>query len=404
MEAVSSLHLALEMKEMGKLAKAQKLFQHAMALCPRHPDILTNYGEFYENTQDFMMADHFYVQALTYAPHHTKALVNRKRTLPVVEELDERRLKRIDGKREQLLQLPESSFALRRIRKEAYFQHIYHSAGIEGNTMTLSQTRQIVETRLAVGGKSIMEHNEILGLDAAMRFINMSLVNRIGRIKVEDILTIHRHLMGFVDPEEAGKFRRTQVFVGNHVPPRPDHLTLQMEQFIEWLNSEEALSLHPIHYAAIAHYKLVYIHPFLDGNGRTSRLLMNWILMQADYPAVIIRKQDRHLYYEHLNTANKGDVRPFIRFIADCTEKTVDVYLWATREHYYQILELEEEAKAIDQKHKQEGSGSPPSSPSSVDGEENKPKQVIFNSNSNNLHEQHEHNQQQEPPATANSI
>ncbi len=403
LEAVSSLHLALEMKENGKLAKAKKLFQHAMALCPRHPDILTNYGEFYENTQDFMMADHFYVQALTYAPHHTKALVNRKRTLPVVEELDERRLKRIDGKREQLLQLPESSFALRRIRKEAYFQHIYHSAGIEGNTMTLSQTRQIVETRLAVGGKSIMEHNEILGLDAAMRFINMSLVNRIGRIRVEDILTIHRHLMGFVDPEEAGKFRRTQVFVGNHVPPRPDHLTLQMEQFIEWLNSEEALSLHPIHYAAIAHYKLVYIHPFLDGNGRTSRLLMNWILMQADYPAVIIRKQDRHLYYEHLNTANKGDVRPFIRFIADCTEKTVDVYLWATREHYYQILELEEEAKAIDQQHKQEGSGSPPS-PSSSDGEENKQKQVIRNSNSNNLHEQHEHNQQQKPPTTANSF
>jgi len=152
-----------------------------------------------------------------------------------------------------------------------------------------------------------------------------------------------------VDPEEAGRFRRSQVFVGNHVPPKPDEIKVQMEQLIEWLNSEEALSLHPIHYAAIAHYKLVYIHPFLDGNGRTSRLLMNWILMQADYPAVIIRKQDRQLYYDHLNTANKGDVRPFIRFIADCTEKTVDVYLWATREHFYQILELEEEMKAIDQ-------------------------------------------------------
>lgn len=81
----------------------------------------------------------------------------------VVEELDEKRLSRIDGKREQLLQLSETNRALRRIRKEAYFQHIYHSAGIEGNTMTLAQTRLIVETRLAVGGKSIIEHNEILG-------------------------------------------------------------------------------------------------------------------------------------------------------------------------------------------------------------------------------------------------
>ncbi|ODN05094.1 Adenosine monophosphate-protein transferase FICD [Orchesella cincta] len=354
LEAISSLHLAMEMKEMGKLGKAQKLFKHAMALCPRHPDILTNYGEFYEKSQDYMMADHLYVQALTYAPHHTKALANRKRTLPVVEELDERRLKIIDGKREQLLQLPQSSYALRRVRKEAYFQHIYHSAGIEGNTMTLSQTRQVLETRIAVGGKSIVEHNEILGLDAALRFINMSLVNRIGRISVDDILSIHKHLMGFVDPEEAGKFRRTQVYVGNHVPPRPKDIASQMDQLIEWLNSEEALSLHPIHYAAIAHYKLVYVHPFLDGNGRTSRLLMNWILMQADYPAVIIRKQDRQLYYDHLNAANKGDVRPFIRFIADCTEKTVDVYLWATREHFYQILELEEELKAIEQQKQEE--------------------------------------------------
>lgn len=119
-----------------------------------------------------MMADHLYVQALTYSPRHTKALINRKRTLPVVEELDEKRLNRIDAKREQLLQLSETNRALRRIRKEAYFQHIYHSAGIEGNTMSLAQTRLIVETRMAVGGKSIIEHNEILGLDAAMRFVN----------------------------------------------------------------------------------------------------------------------------------------------------------------------------------------------------------------------------------------
>jgi hypothetical protein len=343
LEAVSSVHAALEMKEQGKVSKAQKLFQHAMALCPRHADVLTNYGEFFEETrQDYLMADHLYVQALTYAPRHTKALINRKRTLPVVEELDEKRIKRIDAKREQLLQLSETNKSLRRIRKEAYFQHIYHSAGIEGNTMTLAQTRMIVESRMAVGGKSIIEHNEILGLDDAMRFINSSLVNRIGQISVKDILLVHKHLMGYVDIGEAGRFRRTQVFVGNHIPPPPEEIPTQMTQLVDWLNSEEALSLHPIHYSAIAHYKLVYIHPFLDGNGRTSRLLMNWVLMQANYPPVIIRKQDRHLYYDHLNTANKGDIRPFIRFIGDCTEKTMDVYLWATQEHY-PILELEDE-------------------------------------------------------------
>lgn len=147
--------------------------------------------------------------------------------------------------------------------------------------------------------------------------------------------------MGYVDPGDAGQLRTTQVFVGNHIPPAPDELLEQMSQFVDWLNSEEALSLHPIHYSAIAHYKLVYIHPFLDGNGRTSRLLMNWVLMQANYPPVIIRKQDRMFYYEHLTTANKGDLRPFIRFIGDCTEKTMDVYLWATQEH--NVLELDDE-------------------------------------------------------------
>jgi Fic family protein len=86
-----------------------------------------------------------------------------------------------------------------------------------------------------------------------------------------------------------------------------------MKDFVRWLNSAESLSQHPIRFAALAHYKLVYIHPFSDGNGRTSRLLMNLILMQSGYPPVIIRKQDRAKYYDYLQQANEGDVRPFIR-------------------------------------------------------------------------------------------
>ena len=77
----------------------------------------------------------------------------------------------------------------------------------------------------------------------------------------------------------------------------------------------------------------VYVHPFVDGNGRTSRLLMNLILMQNGFPPVIVRKQDRLLYYQHLVTANDGDIRRFIRFIADCAENTLDAYLLATKEN-----------------------------------------------------------------------
>ena len=90
--------------------------------------------------------------------------------------------------------------------------------------------------------------------------------------------------------------------------------------------------MHPIEFAAIAHYRLVVIHPFYDGNGRTSRLLMNLILMQAGYPPVAIQIDDRLRYYETLELANNGDIRPFIRFIAECTERTLDEYLLATIE------------------------------------------------------------------------
>merc|ERR1712243_185390 len=100
-----------------------------------------------------------------------------------------------------------------------------------------------------------------------------------------------------------------------------------MQAFQRWLISPDIELLHAIELAALAHYKLVFIHPFLDGNGRTSRLLMNLFLMRAGSPPAIIRKESRYDYYEYLQTANLGDVRPFIRFIAKCTEESLDEYL-----------------------------------------------------------------------------
>lgn len=111
-------------------------------------------------------------------------------------------------------------------------------------------------------------------------------------------MEIHRRVLGHVDPIEGGEFRRTQVYVASHIPPGPNDITILMQRFIEWLNSEKAMSMHPIKYAALAHYKLVHIHPFTDGNGRTSRLLMNTILMRSGYPPVIIPKQQRY-YIQH---------------------------------------------------------------------------------------------------------
>ncbi|XP_037731444.1 protein adenylyltransferase Fic isoform X3 [Drosophila subpulchrella] len=178
-EAMGALQMAQEMYREGKDNKAVRLFEHALALSPRFPEVLLRYGEFLEHTQrNIVLADQYYHQALIINPSNSEALTNCQRTADVVHNLDKRRLKSLDFKSNALSTIHESNAALRRAKKEAYFQHIYHSVGIEGNTLTLAQTRSILKTRIAVDGKSIDEHNEILGMDLAMKYINAILVQK----------------------------------------------------------------------------------------------------------------------------------------------------------------------------------------------------------------------------------
>ncbi|KAI7813273.1 protein adenylyltransferase FICD [Triplophysa rosa] len=333
LEAKAALQQALEMKKQGKREKAHKLLVHALKMNPEFVEALTELGTILEEEKDVVQADHLYTKALAISPCNEKALVSRDRTLPLVEEIDQRYFGIIDGKVRRLMSIPKGNSALCRVMEETYYHHIYHTVAIEGNTLTLSEIRHIIETRYAVPGKSLQEQNEVIGVDAAMKYINTTLLSRAKDITVDDILEIHRRVLGYVDPIEAGRFRTTQVFVGHHIPPHPHDLDKHMQELVQWLNSEETLHLHPVEFSALAHYKLVYVHPFVDGNGRTSRLLMNLILMQASYPPITIRKEQRAEYYTALDTANEGDVRPFIRFIAKCTEITLDTLLIATTEH-----------------------------------------------------------------------
>ncbi|XP_076471084.1 protein adenylyltransferase FICD-like isoform X2 [Babylonia areolata] len=330
-EATAALNLALDLQDKGQTQKAQKVFQHALKLDPGHIDILTAYGEFLEvHMNDMLQADHYYKIALKVGPTHSKALMNRQRTSPIVEEMDQKNLNRIDHKRALFYTVPATNPALLQAKDDAYFAHIYHSNAIEGNTLTLSQTRAIIETRTAVGGKSLAEQNEVLGLDAALRYLNSTLVGRDSSLSLQDMLDIHQLVLGYVDPAQAGRYRSTQVVVGQFVPAPPSDVPALMDAMLRWLNSEETLSMHPIEFAAAAHYELVFIHPFHDGNGRTSRLLMNLILMKAGYPPVSVLVEDRMRYYKTLEMANSGDIRPFIRLIAESTERTLDEYLTAT--------------------------------------------------------------------------
>ncbi|KRX26988.1 Adenosine monophosphate-protein transferase FICD [Trichinella nelsoni] len=311
-EALAVLQAAELFLKSGKVDKARKLFEHAVFLQPQHPDILTGYGLFTEKIGGDVVKANF---------------MHKGRTQPIVQEIDAEMMRILDQKRNKFLRIPRGSSGLRRAMREAYFSHIYHTVAMEGNTMNFVQTKSLLETRMAIGGKSILEHNEILGMDAALRFVNQSLIHRIGSLSVEDILDIHRRVLGFVDPVESGRFRTHQVYIGSFEPSLPENIEKEVDELLEWLNSDTAMSIHPVELAALLHYKFVVIHPFVDGNGRTSRLLMNLILMQAGFPPVIIRVEDRLQYYESLKLANEGDLRPFVRFIAECTRRTLDEYL-----------------------------------------------------------------------------
>ena len=321
-EAAAALHLAVKMNDDGKSSKALKLFEQALKLSPNNPDVLNAYGEFLEK-EELLEAENLYTRALINDPLHSQALTNRQRTFPQVKKLDQEMLERIDKKRFRLYEIPDENAALQRVMKEAYYRHIHHTTAMEGNTMTLSMARAVVETKMAIHGKSIQEHNEILGLDEALKYINTTLIRETG-----------------------------SVFVGNHIPPHPTDVERFMCEFNTWLSSPVIRQLHPVEFAALAHYRLVYIHPFTDGNGRTARLLMNLILMSAGFPPVIIKVTERHEYYACLQDANRGDIRPFIRFIARCAERTIDEFLSATTifpiKHSGQTLDYRNHLRQID--------------------------------------------------------
>lgn len=176
------------------------------------------------------------------SPTHDLARKGQRRTQPLVEEIDQQMLSILDAKRSQFLRIPKDSLALKRAKRESYFQHVYHSVAIEGNTMSLVETRVILETRMAVAGKSILEHNEILGMDAALRFLNQSLSERrIGYLTLREILDLHARVLGYVDPIDAGHFRTTQVYVGSFTPPEPTRIMALMEDFVQWLNDPSTI-------------------------------------------------------------------------------------------------------------------------------------------------------------------
>jgi len=203
----------------------------------------------------------------------------------------------------------------------------YNSNGIEGNTLTLKETKVVLEG-ITIGGKSIREHLEVINHKDAIIFLE-GLVDKNNPLTEKDIKDLHQLVLKEIDNENAGIYRRENVIISGakHIPPNHLRVHEQMEQLIPNLHEWEK-KYHPLVAAALLHGEFVKIHPFADGNGRTSRLLMNFIAMRFGYPPIVIKKEQRFAYYDALDEgAVSHNYTAFVKMIFELAEKTLDFYL-----------------------------------------------------------------------------
>ena len=193
--------------------------------------------------------------------------------------------------------------------------------------MTLQETALVIEKGLTIGGKSLAEHLEAINHSFAIDYIK-DVVQQNETISERIVLNIHRLILQGINNENAGRYRNVQVLISGakHIPPQPYLVAKEMETLFLWYN-ENKDTLHPIELSAEMHEHLVTIHPFIDGNGRTARLLMNLILLQNGYPIAILKgdSENRLKYYNTLELAQtENNKQPFIDFIAQNVQNTIE--------------------------------------------------------------------------------
>ena len=195
---------------------------------------------------------------------------------------------------------PLSPAIVKNLHEDLILRWTYHSNAIEGNTLTLLETKVVLEG-ITVGGKELREHFKAINHRDAILYVE-DIINKQEPFSEWQIRNIQQLILKNIDDENAGRYRQQNVLISGAMTNPPDHTLLneKMAQFIDWYNME-AHTLHPIERADKVHADFVGIHPFVDGNGRTSRLLMNLELMKAGYPPSVITVENRLAYYEALD-------------------------------------------------------------------------------------------------------
>lgn len=218
---------------------------------------------------------------------------------------------KIDGYR------PFSKRLANSLHEKLIVEWTYNSNAIEGNTLTLSETKVVLEG-ITVGGKSIVEHLETINHREAILFIE-DLISNKEPLTEWNIRNIHAIVLKEIDNQNAGKYRSENVVISGakHIPPKHYEVNNLMQKLIAEYHNDW-LDYHPVVRATLLHGEFVKIHPFIDGNGRTSRLLLNFELMKNGYTPIIIKNKDRAKYYDVLDKAHTTmNYEPFIKLVSE---------------------------------------------------------------------------------------
>lgn len=218
-----------------------------------------------------------------------------------------------------------SESLLKQLREYYRIGLTYTSNALEGNLLTETETKIVLEDGLTAGGKPIRDYLEAIGHSKAYDYI-YSLSNK-REITEENIKQLHKLFFSNIDENEAGKYRKQKVFISGseYTVVEPNAVPGLMKDFVEQLEHMRD-TYHPIEFAALVHKEFVFIHPFIDGNGRVARLLLNLVLLQEGYTIAIIPPVLRREYIDLLEKAHRDD-RDFISFIGERVLETQKDYL-----------------------------------------------------------------------------
>lgn len=266
------------------------------------------------------------LKAMMVAEEEIRYLASFKRN-PLSKDL-QNILDEIDSLKKQLDNFRE--FDSYRIAQALELEYTFESNRIEGNTLTLRETDLVINEGLTVSGKSMREHLEAINHQEAVDYIKDLMQKKVS-LNEREVISIHNLILRGIMPQEAGKYRNVQVMIKGsaHMPPQPYMVAKEMEEYFIWFD-ENKNKLHPVILAAEMHERLVTIHPFIDGNGRTSRLIMNLILLQNGYIIANIKGDydSRMTYYNALEKVQtSGNKEDFLLFIAKVEKECLERYL-----------------------------------------------------------------------------